>query len=413
MNAKFPVNVPEISELDIEFVTKALRESWISGDGKYVKEFEFKFGEYIGSSNVISVSSGSNALELIFSVLDFSPGDEIIMPRFTIISCLLPIIRNGLKPVFVDSLFDTWNPNIEEIYSKVTPRTKAILYVHMYGLGNDLSELATFAKSKNIFLIEDCAEVHGSRYNGKHMGTFGDIGVFSFYANKVITTGEGGAINVKDAELAEKLRKARNLGFGEIRFIHEVLGWNFRLSNLLAALGVAQLERIDKFLETKRRIANVYKMQLVYKEKAEIDCDNTSQKIIMQPEWHNGIQNTFWVCGILMPNLDKQKITTLRDKLLKFEDDGWTDTKLLDRRIVHKGREGGVETRSFFYPLDLQPIFLDYAKKHNLKIESDRESLVADYLYDHGFYLPSGTGMSEIESLEISKIFKNVVHDIQ
>ncbi|HQD27466.1 MAG TPA: DegT/DnrJ/EryC1/StrS family aminotransferase, partial [Methanoculleus thermophilus] len=248
-----PVNEPLFDGNEKKYLNQCIEEGWISSEGPFVKEFEEKFSSYLGSRYGIAVCNGTAALETALFAAGITKGDEVIMPTFTIISCASAAIRLGAKPVLVDSEPETWNMDITQIEGKITDRTKAIMPVHIYGHPVDMDPVMELAEKYDLKVIEDAAEVHGALYKGKKAGSIGDVGSFSFYANKIITTGEGGMVVTDDEMTAERARGYRNLCFKpERRFYHTELGENFRMTNLQAAVGVAQLEQIDRFIEIKR-----------------------------------------------------------------------------------------------------------------------------------------------------------------
>lgn len=356
----------EITEADIDSVTSTLRKTLISGETDTVREFEEAFAKYADSEFAIAVANGSVALELAFDCLDLQPGDEVILPSFAIISCLAPLLRMGLKPVFVDSDLLTWNANPDSILSLVTARTKAILLVHTYGLAVPVKEIREVCSSRNIFLIEDCAEAHGLINEGLTCGSTADIATFSFYSNKLITSGEGGMCVTSNAKLAEKLRKRRNLGFEPPRrFVHTELGFNFRLSGMQAALGLAQLERATENLKHKRDIAARYRKNIPENE-----------FFAWQPQKTDTCENGYWIVGLL-----------LKHRNLKAQ----TFQQVL--------QDAGVMTRPFFYPLHKQPVLIKYPEIETIELPN------SEYLGEFGFYLPTGNGMPLGDVDKISEIF--------
>ena len=247
-----PVNTPLVDGNEKKYLQKCIDTGWISSEGPHVREFEEKFAEIVDRKHAISVTNGSNALETAITALDLQKGDEVILPTFTIISCVAPLIRIGAVPVFVDADPLTWNMDTSQIEDKITSRTKAIMAVHIYGLPVDMDHLLGLADKYGLKVIEDAAEAHGLQYKGKICGSFGDVSTFSFYPNKLITTGEGGIIVTNNNAIADKCRSLRNLCFqSKKRFFHEELGWNFRMTNIQAALGLAQIERLDEFIKKK------------------------------------------------------------------------------------------------------------------------------------------------------------------
>jgi perosamine synthetase len=258
-----PVNQPLLSGREKELLAECIDTGWISSDGPFVKKFEEQFSSFIGVDYGIAVNNGTAALETALFAAGLSKGDEIIMPAFTIISCALAAIRLGAVPVLVDAEPETWNMDTSQIESRITPKTKAIMPVHIYGHPVDMEPILEIAEKYNLIVIEDAAEVHGAEYKGQRCGSIGDISVFSFYANKIITTGEGGMVVTSNPEMADRARSYRNLCFlPEKRFLHNELGFNFRMTNLQAALGVAQMERIEEFIAIKRRLGKYYREKL-------------------------------------------------------------------------------------------------------------------------------------------------------
>tara|TARA_B100000315_G_scaffold1078_1_gene1002 strand:+ start:33 stop:1187 length:1155 start_codon:yes stop_codon:yes gene_type:complete len=359
LKSKFiPVNVPKLSNQEKINVKKCLTSGWISSEGEYVKKFEEDFSKYNNRIYGVAVSSGTGALEIALKSLDLKRGDEIIIPTFSIISTALCVIKLGLKPILVDSDLATWNMDSEQVIKKISRNTKAIIITHIYGFPVDLQNVLRLAKKKNIKIIEDAAEMIGQTYFKKKCGSFGDISTFSFYANKHITTGEGGMILTNDKRLYEKCKSLRNLCFGKDnnRFNHDDIGWNYRMTNLQAAIGCGQLKNISKIIRRKREIGRRY-----------ISILNKSKIIFIQPYKLNYAKNIFWVFGVLL----KKNANISRDRIIK---------KLLKKNI---------QTRTFFFPMHKQKIF----KK--MKVFPKNQKFVnAEYLSKNGFYLPSGLGIS-------------------
>ena len=366
-----PVNTPLLQGNESRYVQECIETNWISSEGPFVKRFESEFSGYLQRKHGIAVSSGSAALDIAVKAVGIERGDEVIMPTFTIISPAASIVRQGGIPVLVDSELDTWNMNVADIESKITPKTKAILVVHIYGLPVDMDPVLELAKKHNLKIIEDAAEMHGQTYKGKPCGSFGDISIFSFYPNKHITTGEGGMLVTDDEELAIKCGELRNLCFkpGK-RFVHEDIGWNYRMTNLQAALGVAQLEQLDKFVSRKREIGAMYHELL-----------NNVDVISLAPATTSYADNIYWVNGIMMHE----------------------DYKLNAEGVMKMLGEKQIGTRPFFYPMHLQPVF----KKMGLFGNEDYP--VASLLADRGFYLPSGLGISDEEIEIVAQALKSIL----
>jgi len=366
------VNEPILDGNEKKYLNECIDTGWISSEGPFVSRFESEFAKFVGRKYAIAVSNGSVAIEIAIAALRLKKGDEIILPTFTIISCIAPIIRAGATPVLVDSDPITWNMSVSQIESKITKKTKAIMVVHIYGLPVEMDEIVLLAQKYNLKIIEDAAELIGQNYKGKQCGSFGDISTFSFYPNKHITTGEGGMVLTDDEELATKFRELRNLCFiPPRRFIHKELGWNFRMTNLQAALGVAQLERVEEFINKKRQIGYKYNEFLAPCENLQLPLKQT-----------NYAENIYWVYGVVIKNSFSIDALSAMEKLRNLD----------------------VATRPFFYPMHLQPVFISEGMFQNEKYE------VAENLGERGFYLPSGLGLTddqiEYVSSAVLKIFK-------
>jgi len=368
-----PVSEPLIGGKELEYITEAVKTGWISSEGKFIREFEAKFSDYVQRKHGIAVNNGTNALILALRALDLPDGSEIIIPSFTIISCALACIYNNLVPIFVDSEEETWNMDTSKIEEKITEKTRAIMSVHIYGHPVDMDEIIKIARKYNLYVIEDFAEGIGSEYKGIKCGKFGDISCVSFYANKVITTGEGGMCLTDDCRLAEKLRRLRNLAFiPEKRFVHYELGFNFRITNIQAAIGLAQLERINEHVSRKIEIGKTYNELLKPLKRRGL------LQLPVEKEW---AKNTYWMYGVVLN--EKLKLT-VEDVMKNF-----------DRK--------GIQTRPFFYPLHIQPALEKFSwfKKDSLP--------VSENIYKYGFYLPSGVTLLEEQILRIVECAKEVL----
>ena len=254
-----PVNRPVLDGNESQYLQDCISSGWISSEGPFVERFEKSFAERVGRKFGVAVTSGTAALDIAIEMLDLSPGDEVIMPAFTIISCVHQVVRRGAIPVLVDCESDTWNMDTEQIESKISSRTKAILVVHIYGLPTDMVKVVQIASKYGLQIIEDSAEAHGLRVNGVPCGSFGLASTFSFYPNKLITTGEGGMLVTDDEDIDRRARLLRNLCFGEPRYVHENLGWNYRMTNLQAAIGCGQMSQANILIERRISIAKFYK----------------------------------------------------------------------------------------------------------------------------------------------------------
>lgn len=354
-----PVSRPRITNDDVEAVANILRQGFVSGDAPIVAEFERDFAAAVNRSHGIAVANGSVALDLALHALDLTEHDEVVIPSFTIASCLFAVLRTKAKPVFADVDPSTWNLSVETLRSVVTPHTRALLAVHIYGLPIDMDPILRFCADREITIVEDAAESHTVTYNGKVCGSFGLASTFSFYANKAITCGEGGMIVTDDDEFALRLRGLRNLAFlppPGPRFVHEEIGWNVRLSALLAALGKSQLLRMNDVTAEKRRIGLAYHQFL-----------GDEASLTMQPTETTYSQNMYWVVGAVLP--------------------ATCDA----RQIAAALRERGVDTRPFFYPLHQQPVLARYS------LNSQPSLPVSERLGRSGLYLPSFVGITDEE----------------
>ena len=360
-NKFIPVNLPKIFNQEKINVKKCLDTGWISSEGMYVKKFEESFSRYNKRTYGVAVSSGTAALEIGMKSLNLKKGDEVIIPTFSIISTALCVIKLGLKPVLVDSNIYTWNMDSDQVIKKITKKTKAIIITHIYGFPVDMKKVLVVAKRKNIKIIEDSAEMIGQTYLKRRCGSFGDLSTFSFYANKHITTGEGGMILTNDKKIYNKCKSLRNLcfGIGTKKFNHDDIGWNYRMTNVQAAIGCGQLKNISWIIRRKRQIGKRY-----------ISILKKCNKIYIQPYKLSYSKNIFWVFGILL----KKNANISRDQVTK---------KLLKHNI---------QTRNFFYPMHKQKIF----KKMKL-FSKKRKFPNSDYLSKKGFYLPSGIGITNVE----------------
>jgi len=368
-----PVNQPLLDGNEKKYLQECIDTGWISSEGPFVKKFEDKFSKRIGRKFGVAVCNGSAALEAAVIAAGIKEGDEVIMPSFTIISCASAVVRAGGIPVLVDCEGDTFNIDAEKIKEKITKKTKAIMVVHIYGLPSDMDKITLIAMENNLKIIEDAAEVIGQTYNGKPCGSFGEISTFSFYPNKHITTGEGGMIVTDDEGIAERCRSLRNLCFGtKKRSMHNEMGFNFRMTNLQAAVGLAQLERLDEFICRKRHIGKLYN-----------DLLQSVSGIDLPVEEKKFAKNIYWVFGIVINDSKKHSADF----------------------IIKKLAENKIGTRPFFYPMHLQPVF------KNMNLFADESYPVSERIAEQGFYIPSGLGLKdeqiEYTSEVLKKIFKN------
>lgn len=375
-----PVNKPLLDGNELLYLRECIESGWISSEGAFVTRFEAAMAELTGRRHAIAVSSGTAALECAVIALDLQPDDEVVMPTFTIISCAAAIIRGGCKPIFVDSDPLTWNMDTEqlaelldkEIRQKGNRKIKAIMAVHTYGLPAKMDAVMDLAGRYGLKVIEDAAEAHGLSCSGQRCGSFGELSTFSFYANKHVTTGEGGMVLTDDALLADRCRSIRNLYFQPMkRFVHEALGHNFRMSNLQAAVGVAQLERLDQFVDRKRRMGQRYHERLAGLAGLQLPVDRTEYA-----------ENGYWVYGVVLG----EELASNAQEMMQ-----------------HLGQRG-VGTRSFFWPLHQQPALNRLGICHQTPLP------VAERLAQRGFYLPSGLSLTDEEIDAVAKI---VIEEIQ
>ena len=366
-----PVNQPLLDGNEEAYLIECIRSGWISSEGPFVKRFEDSFAQRVGRKHAIAVANGSLALDAATVAIGIGPGDEVIMPTFTIISCAAAIVRAGGIPVLVDSDPLTWNIDVVAIESRITPRTKAIMVVHIYGLPVDMDPVMQLAERHGLKIIEDAAEMHGQNYRGRPCGSFGDISIFSFYPNKHITTGEGGMILTDDDALAERCRGLRNLCFQpKKRFVHEELGWNLRMSNLQAAIGVAQLERLDKFVLKKRDMGTHY---------TELLRDVPGLQLPLSAAPY--ADSIYWVFGIVLADA------------IPFDAD-----EAMVRLAQH-----GIGCRPFFWPMHEQPVF------RRMGLFGGERYPVAERIARRGFYIPSGLAITKQQIDAVAAAVKDIV----
>lgn len=356
---KIPVFDFKIGNKEIEFVKDCLQTSFIS-QGSYVKDFEKKFSNFVDCKYGITTTSGTTALHLACKTLGIRQGDQVLVSSSTNMASAFSVDYCGGIPIPVDVEKDTWQMDVKKIEEKINKKTKAIMVVHLFGQSVDMDPVLKIAKKNNLKIIEDCAEAHGVEYKGKKVGSFGDIGAFSFFANKTITCGEGGMIVTNSELLSEKAKSLKNLSYGKIsKFQHEDIGFNYRLPNISAALGLGQFYRIKDIFADKKRIYERYKKNL---DKVK------GVKIPTIKEWTT--RYIMWVFNICIDN----SFPITRDELVK---------RLLERNI---------ETRNAFVPINKQKILVE---KYHLFEENDCPN--ANYIMDNGFYLPSGNTISNEE----------------
>jgi perosamine synthetase len=365
-----PVNEPLIGEREQEYVLECLRTGWISSAGKFIEEFEAKWAAYCDMDYGVAMSNGSVALNAAMMSLGLEPGDEVILPTFTIISCIVAVLESGATPVLVDADPTTWTMDTTQTLERLTPATRAIMPVHIYGHPVDMEPILTLAKQHDLYVLEDAAEAHGAEYKGQKCGSFGDMSCFSFYANKIITTGEGGMVLTRDPLLAERLRSKRNLGFRkDRRFFHTELGQNYRLTNLQAAVGLAQLERIEDHIAQKRWMARSYNDRLMNLPQLQLP---------FEADWAKSV---YWMYGVVLAD----------------------DVPFDAVEFANRLRNEGVDTRPFFLGMHEQPVF------HERGLFIGEQYPISENLSARGLYLPSGLTLTEDQVDQVADAVRKVL----
>lgn len=366
-----PVNEPLLDGNEKKYLNECIETGWISSEGPFIKRFEEGFAAAVQRKHAIAVANGSMALDAAVSALRLEPGAEVILPSFTIISCAAAIVRAGLVPVAVDADATTLNIDTTLIEAAITPRTKAIMVVHIYGLPCDMDPILEISRRHGLKVIEDAAEMHGQTYRGRPCGSFGDISIFSFYPNKHITTGEGGMIVTDSDDLAAHSRELRNLCFiPPRRFVHEELGYNMRMTNLQAAIGVAQLERLPEFVERKRAMGRLYNELLEGIPHVELPPDRVDYA-----------ESIYWVYGLVLS-----------------ESIGFDAEEAMKRLSA-----AGVGTRPFFWPMHEQPVL------RRMGFMSEAQCPVSERIARRGFYIPSGMALTEPQIRKVAQIIREVI----
>ena len=361
-----PVCEPLLDGNEEKYALDAIRSNWIASSGRYITELEARLSTYCGVKFGVACSSGTSALHLACLALKIGSGDEVIIPSFTLIVSANVVILSGAKPVLVDVNPNTWCMDPKKIEEKVTRRTKAIMVVHMYGHPCDMDAILAIARKYHLKVIEDCAEAHGAEYKGKKVGGIGDIGCFSFYGNKILTSGEGGLLVTNDKKAADFAKLLRNQAFEEPRFEHHHIGFNYRLTNLQAAVAFAQSEKIDEKVERKRTIAALYTKLL------------SRESDLTLPVEMPDCKNVYWMYGVLLG-----------------------DSYPTKEEVMKALYKNGVETRSFFCPMNQQPVFKNV--KRDLYPDISGSYPVSEHLYRRGLYLPSGLGLNDSQIQEVAK----------
>jgi|688.fasta_scaffold14137_6 perosamine synthetase len=357
MNIKYRVSVPYIDKQESINVNIAIKNNELSGFfGRFIPKFEKKFSSYCKTKYALSVTSGTTALHLGLLAVGIKKDDHVIVSSLTNMASIFAILYIGAIPIGIDIEEKTFNLDVSLIEKKITKKTKAILAVHLFGHPAEMSEIMRLAKKYKLKVIEDCAEAHGAEYEGRKVGSFGDAGCFSFYANKIISTGEGGMVTFNSSKYYNKAKNLKELAFGEKnKFMHKDIGYNYRMTNLQAAIGCAQMKKINFIVQQKIKIAKLYDKYLA------------KNSLIIRPYTKKNVKNVFWMYCVSIPSFKN----LLRKKLMK--------------KLIQKG----IETREMFIPCNLQNIFLK--KKLFKRNQCPRANLVAY----NTFYLPSGVDLSE------------------
>lgn len=370
--AFIPVCEPMLAGNELKYVTEAVSTGWISSSGKYVTEFENQFAEYCGCKYGIAVCNGTIALHLALIGLGIGKGDEVIVPTFTMIASAFAVCYTGAKPVFVDADKDTWNIDVKKIEEKITSKTKAIMPVHIFGKMCDMDAIHALAKKYNLYVLEDAAEAHGASYHGVKAGASSDIAAFSFFANKNITTGEGGMVVTNNKEFYDRARYFKNVCFpldGPRNYQHEDIGYNYRMSNVVAAIGLAQVEKADDYKEMRIRNHQLYKKYL-----------SDVPGIFFQSEPDKDCIDVCWMNTIV---IDPAKYGHHKDEL-----------------ITHL-KENEIDTRLLFTGMHKQKAMMDYG------CDCSGEYPVCEWLTENGFYLPSSSSLTEEQIILISKVIRD------
>jgi perosamine synthetase len=348
-----PISKPALVGNELKYVTDCVQSSWVSSVGAYVQRFEEAFADFCSTEYAVTCSNGTTALHLALLALGVKPGDEVIVPTLTYVATANAVVYCNAVPVFVDAEPETWNMDPEQVEALITPRTKGVIVVHLFGHPVNMDPIMEIARRRGLFVLEDAAEAHGAEYKGRRVGSIGDAATFSFFGNKIITTGEGGMVTTNDRAIAKEVRRLKNHGMDPQRkYWFPTIGYNYRLTNVASAIGLAQLEKIDWQLEQRRKIAYWYKEFLM-------DVPGLSWQA--EKEW---ARHVWWLFTVVMD----EKVLVGR-----FE--------LLAQLKAH-----GVEGRQIIYPITQLPPYCDHAQQGHFS--------VADRTVDRGIHLPTWAGLS-------------------
>lgn len=367
-----PISEPSLGQTELEYVTDCVKSGWVSSLGKYIGQFENGFAEFCGTKYGVSVFNGTVAIHLALVALGIGAGDEVIVPTFTFVATANAVLYTGATPVFVDSELETWNMDPQDIKAKITSKTKAIIVVHIYGHPAKMDEILAIAKENNLKVIEDAAESHGAEYQGQKVGSMGDVGCFSFYGNKIITTGEGGIVVTNNQKLADEMRFLKDHAMStERKYYHPLLGFNYRMTNLQAALGVAQLEKLKEFIIKKQEIAAWYRQEFA------------GVNGLGHPPEVPWASNVYWMYSLLI----KPEAKLSRDDLAK------------------KLKAKGVDSRPFFLPNHQMPYMPPEVQKQNFP--------VARVLSEQGLNLPSAVSLTREKIKYVAECIEEIVTNAQ
>jgi len=365
-----PVSEPLIGDNTHALVNECIETGWVSSEGRFIAEFERKFSQFCGTAHGVAVSNGTTALQVAMKALSLEPGSEVIMPSYTIISCAIAILEADCVPVLVDCEPDTWCMDLDQVEAAITPRTRAIMPVHMFGHPVDMRRVMKLAAKHDLRIIEDAAEAHGAEVEGRRVGSFGDMACYSFYANKIVTTGEGGMVVTSSDHYADRLRSLRNLAFRpERRFYHTEIGHNYRLTNVQAAIGVAQIDRVEDHIQRKRKMAKAYHERL---------SDLQQIALPVEREW---AKNVYWMYCLILA------------------DDFPFDAVEFAKRLAAKG----IGTRPLFLGMHEQPVLLERG------LFAGSRYPVTERLARRGLYVPSGLPLTEAQIDRVSAAVREVL----
>lgn len=343
-----PISTPRYMGNEVNYAIDAILSTWISSKGRYVEKFEADYASYLDVKHALSVTNGTVAIQLVLAALGIGPGDEVIVPNFTFAATINTVLHVGATPVLVD-VDDSWTLNPDQIKEAITPKTKAIIPVHLYGQPAQMDQIMTIGEEYNLYIIEDAAEAHGAEFNGQKVGTIGCAGTFSFFANKIITTGEGGMVTTNDSELYEKMKVLRDHGMSpDKKYWHDFVGYNFRMTNIQAAIGCGQLEHIQQILKRRDELENFFRDEL-----------HNSPFVEVQRNTYDKRRKVNWLTSFTL----KDDFAHRRDQLLEY--------------LYSKG----IEARPFFFPLSEMPIYQSYGNGKSFPI--------AERLSKSGFSLPT------------------------